>query len=205
MNKDTIIKIIKSGYITKELKVAYRFMLLSRGCSEEDIKILDDYDFIVKEKKEASVNVGYYKPLNKRAKRNLPQNLVCQDSTSEVYNRRDHTLYSLNGNGPLTKGRLAWSIIKLYQSEFNPTYEEISQLFNHKLKLPSKTLIEESVLDTLRPDKQKRFYYHESDYLESKDGILYAVSSQWSLDKMEEIINFARSVDFNVEIINTDS
>ena len=64
-------------------------------------------------------------------------------STSEAYNKRDHTLYSLNGKEPVTKGRLVWSIISLYQELFKPSYEELSQLFNRKLNLLGNTVIDE--------------------------------------------------------------
>ena len=123
-------------------------------------------------------------------------------STSKAYNKRDHTLYSLNGKEPVTKGRLVWSIISLYQEQFKPSYEELSQLFNRKLNLLGNTVIDEVSLDALRADKQKRFYYHEADLLISADGIRYAVSNQWSKDKMDEVISFAHSLGWSVEVTN---
>ena len=123
-------------------------------------------------------------------------------STSEAYNKRDHTLYSLNGKEPVTKGRLVWSIICLYQEQYKPIYEDISQLFNRKLNLLGNTVIDEASLDALRADKQKRFYYHEADLLISADGIRYAVSNQWSKDKMNEVISFAQANSWKVEVIN---
>jgi hypothetical protein len=127
--------------------------------------------------------------------------LVCLTSTSEAYNNRDHTLYSLNGEAPVTKGRLVWSIIKLYQEQHNPTCEEVSQLFNRELNLLGNTVINELSLDALRPDRQKRFYYHESDLLVSKDGIRYAVSNQWAISKMDAIVSFAQDKGWKVEVI----
>lgn len=120
-----------------------------------------------------------------------------------AYKNRDHTLYSLNGEVPVTKGRLVWSIIKLYQEQNNPTFVEVSQLFNYKLNLLGNTVINELSLDALRPDRQKRFYYHESDLLVSKDGIRYAVSNQWSINKMNKIISFAQSLGWKVGIIQS--
>lgn len=43
------------------------------------------------------------------------------------------------------------------------------------------TVIDEASLSVLRPDRQKRFYYHESDFIVSKDGIRYVVSNQWAI------------------------
>lgn len=161
MNKRDIITIIENGDINNDLKVAYKFMLLSKGYTTEEIRILDNYDFFVREKQPCETNDNKtecqieYVPLRNRRKKSMPKSLVCLTSTSEIYNKRDHTIYSLNDNEPVTKGRLVWSVINLYQKEYNPTYEEVSQLFNHKLNLLGKTIIDESSLDALRPDKQR--------------------------------------------------
>ena len=205
MASKNIIKIIEKGDIAKDLKSAYKFMLLSRGYSAEEVKILDDYVFYVRKKgpdESATKKLRNEEPLKKRRKNRLPENLVCLTSTSEAYNKKDHTLYSLNGKEPVTKGRLVWSIINFYQELYNPTYEEVSQLFTRKLNLLGKTVIDEASLDSLRADRQKRFYFHEDDLLLSADGIRYAVSSQWSKDKMDEIISFARSINCKVKIVN---
>ncbi len=199
--------LLESNSIAKELKEAYSFMLLSRGYSADDIRILDEYDFAISRRGLESDSPNNYnghginKPLRDRKKKNLPKSLVCLSSKSEVYNKRDHTLYSFNDSEPLTKGRLVWSIISKYQRDFNPTFEEVSQLYNNKLNLLRNTIIDIASLDALRPDKQKRFYYHNSDFLNSKDGVKYTVSNQWSIDKMNEIISFARSKGWKVDVI----
>lgn len=209
MTKVSIKDLLDSSNIAQDLREAYSFMLLSRGYTFEDIKELDDYVFLARKKelgdnaledriKEKTETVS----LRQRKKKNLPKNLVCLTSNSEAYNKRDHTLYSLNGSEPLTKGRLVWSIVCLYQERYNPIYEEVNQLFNHKLNLLRRTIIDMVSFDALRPDKQKRFYYHETDWLESKDGIKYAVSNQWSADKMDKVISFVRSEGWSVEVIN---
>ncbi len=201
MATKNIINIIEKGDIAKELKSAYKFMLLSRGYSADEVQILDEYDFFVRKREPgdspATAHVGD-EPLKKGRKKSLPKTLVCLTSTSKAYNKRDHTLYSLNGKEPVTKGRLVWSIISLYQELFKPSYEELSQLFNRKLNLLGNTVIDEVSLDALRADKQKRFYYHEADLLISADGIRYAVSNQWSKDKMDEVISFAHSIGWSV-------
>lgn len=52
MAKRNIINLLDNSNIGKELKRALSFMLLSRGYTAEEIKVLDDYDFSVS--KEAS-------------------------------------------------------------------------------------------------------------------------------------------------------
>jgi hypothetical protein len=211
MAKESINDLLDNSNITQQLKEAYTFMLLSKGYSAEEIKILDDYVFIVRKKELGELeDVDNLEPVDStppkvRKKRSLPKNLVCLTSESEAYNKRDHTLYSLNDSEPLPKGRFIWSVISLYQRKFNPTYEEVNHLFNYKLNLPKKTIIDKSSLDSLRPDRQKRFFSYESDILESKDGIQYAVSNQWSIDKMDIIISFARSNGWKVEVNNPTS
>ena len=50
MATKNIIKLLEKGNVTKDLKVAYSFMLLSRGYSADEIKALDDYDFLIRKK-----------------------------------------------------------------------------------------------------------------------------------------------------------
>ena len=203
MATKNIIKLLEKGNVAKDLKVAYSFMLLSRGYSADDIKVLDDYDFLIRKKNSKTTDdtdqIDNAIPRN-RKQRSLPNNLVCLTSTSEAYNNRDHTLYSLNGEAPVTKGRLVWSIIKLYQEQHNPSFEEVSQKFNRELNLLRNTVINELSLNALRPDRQKRFYYHDSDLLVSKDGIRYAVSNQWAISKMDTVLSFAQANGWKVAV-----
>lgn len=211
MAKDDIINLLDNSNITNDLKEAYSFMLLSRGYSIDDLKILDDYVFLVRKKEYREIdntketNAANLDNLRKRKQRSLPKNPVCFTSTSDVYSKRDHTLYSFNGNEPVTKGRLVWMIIKLYQEQHNPTFEEASQLFNRELNLLKNTVIDDSSLANLKPGKQKRFYYHESDMLVSKDDVRYAVSNQWTINKMDEIISFACSMGWKVEVFKPET
>ena len=48
MATKNIIKLLEKGNVAKDLKVAYSFMLLSRGYSADEIKALDDYDFLIR-------------------------------------------------------------------------------------------------------------------------------------------------------------
>ena len=47
MATKNIINTIEKGYIANDLKSAYKFMLLSRGYSADEVQILDEYDFFV--------------------------------------------------------------------------------------------------------------------------------------------------------------
>ena len=206
MANNDIINLLDKGNIAKDLKMAYSFMLLSRGYTADEIKVLDDYVFMVRKKgfEDVSNSKNEYVTQRKRKQKSLPKIPVCFTSTSNAYNKKDHTIYSFNGSEPITKGRLAWSIIRLYQQEYAPTYEEVRDLFNYKLHLLRNTVIDESSLELLRADRQSRFYYHEYDLIESKDGIRYAVSNQWSIKKMDEIISFAQAKGWKVEVIKPE-
>jgi hypothetical protein len=207
MAKRNIINLLGNSNIGKELKRALSFMLLSRGYTAEEIKVLDDYDFSVSKRAfrdTPNIIQDGSDPHRRRKQRSLPKNPVCLTSTSEAYNKRDHTLYSLNGHEPVTKGRLVWSVVKLYQEIFSPTFEEASLLFNQELDLLGYTVIDEASLAALRPDRQKRFYYHESDFIVSKDGIRYAVSNQWAISKMDAVVSFAQNKGWEVEVIKPE-
>ena len=207
MARRNIINLLNNSNIGKELKRALSFMLLSRGFTVDEIKVLDDYDFSVIKRGFRDTVSNIQNDSNshrKRKQRSIPKSPVCLTSTSEAYNKRDHTLYSLNGHEPVTKGRLVWSIIKLYQEVFSPTFEEASLLFNQKLDLLGYTIIDEASLATLRPDRQKRFYYHESDFIVSKDSVRYAVSNQWAISKMDAVVSFAQDKGWEVSVVKPE-
>jgi len=207
MENRNIINLLGNSNIGKELKRALSFMLLSRGYTPEEIKVLDDYDFSVYKRgiRDTSNNKQDGSESHiRRKQRSLPKNPVCLTSTSEAYNKRDHTLYSLNVHEPVTKGRLVWSVVKLYQEIFSPTFEEVRLLFNQKLDLLGYTIIDETSLTALRPDRQKRFYYHESDLIVSKDGIRYTVSNQWAINKMDAVVSFAQDKGWDIAVIKPE-
>jgi hypothetical protein len=92
----------------------------------------------------------------------------------------------------------------LYQEIFSPTFEEVRLLFNQKLDLLGYTIIDETSLTALRPDRHKRFYYHESDLIVSKDGIRYAVSNQWAINKMDAVVSFAQDKGWDIAVIKPE-
>lgn len=50
MATKNIVKLLEKGNVAKDLKVAYSFLLLSRGYSADEIKVLDDYVFSIRKK-----------------------------------------------------------------------------------------------------------------------------------------------------------
>jgi hypothetical protein len=77
MATKNIIKLLEKGNVTKDLKVAYSFMLLSRGYSADEIKALDDYDFLIRKKSSKITGetnqMDVATPRN-RKQRSLPKN-----------------------------------------------------------------------------------------------------------------------------------
>ena len=48
MATKNIIKLLEKSNVAKDLKMAYSFMLLSRGYSADEIKALDDFEFLIR-------------------------------------------------------------------------------------------------------------------------------------------------------------
>ena len=84
MAKNDIINLLDKGNIAKDLKVAYSFMLLSRGYTADEIKVLDDYVFMVRKKgfEEVTNAKDEREAHRKRKQRSLPKNPVCLTSIS---------------------------------------------------------------------------------------------------------------------------
>ena len=78
MATKNIIKLLEKGNVTKDLKVAYSFMLLSRGYSADEIKALDDYDFLIMKK--SSKITGETNQMDVATPRNRKQRIMSGDS-----------------------------------------------------------------------------------------------------------------------------
>jgi hypothetical protein len=78
MATKNIIKLLEKGNVTKDLKVAYSFMLLSRGYSADEIKALDDYDFLIRKK--SSKITGETNQMDVATPRNRKQRIMSGDS-----------------------------------------------------------------------------------------------------------------------------
>lgn len=118
-----------------------------------------------------------------------------------VYERsgHDYTRYSLDGSEYLSKKKFALVVVTKYV-KLHPekTLEELLKVFPHHWRPGTGVICEVSQI----PPKQLndgRYHTKPSQVLRSADGHLFAVTTQWTKDTIQHMVNFAKSQDWDVK------
>jgi thioredoxin reductase len=97
------------------------------------------------------------------------------------------------------KNRLVLSIIKEYVNRQNPSFEELSKVFDKSLQgsLGVVTLYDDAIKIS---DAAKRFFLKEEDGITLKDKKV-VVCTQWGIFNIVKFIKQAQTLGFNIETI----
>lgn len=134
--------------------------------------------------------------------------IIIDESTGEESMiSRDHTQYSLDGNEFMGKGRFVTYFIQKYVAKHKGmTFEELKEVFPDSLLDPGYKFI--GLLCTVSAydgwdNAYKNRRYHP-DWLKSKlissDGVEFYVNTQWTLNSVQNIIQIAKSDNWNVMV-----
>lgn len=107
---------------------------------------------------------------------------------------RDYSKYRFN-DMELGKGRLALEIIKHHLNQ-NPN-KPIEALIHDFVNIPhSQPIIEslEAARKVAKDTGRARYFIYDNDILTTNDGVKYVVSSQWSKDNIEDMIETTNEV-----------
>ena len=125
------------------------------------------------------------------------------DSQNESLNNtskrvKDNTKYSLNGIDFHPKNRFVRELVKEYvRLHPEKTYAELEQIFPPTLQGSYGVFQSLDYIHT-RSYNGNRFFTNEDETLKSSDGIVFAVSSEWSKNNIPNIIKVAKGLGFNV-------
>jgi len=97
------------------------------------------------------------------------------------------------------KNRLVLAIIKNYVEQHNPTYEELSKVFDKSLQgsLGVVELYSEAVKIS---DASKRFFLKDEDIIDLSNAKV-VVCTQWGIFNIVKFIKQAKSLGFNIDTI----
>jgi len=111
---------------------------------------------------------------------------------------RDKTKYMFQGK-VYAKNRLVLAIIKNYVEQHNPTYEELSKVFDKSLQgsLGVVELYSEAVKIS---DASKRFFLKDEDIIDLSNAKV-VVCTQWGIFNIVKFIKQAKSLGFNIDTI----
>lgn len=113
--------------------------------------------------------------------------------------QRDKTKYALDNDSYLAKNQFALAVVRKYvRLHPEKTYYELKRLFPDDWQGSMGVI--RKLVDISSTQKEERRYYVESyNLLSSKDGLQFAVTTQWNKDNIKYLVNFAKSQGWSVK------
>lgn len=133
--------------------------------------------------------------IKERKKTEINTVLTYGNNQSVAKNNKDYTHYSILGGSSLAKNRFVLEVVRKFVNEHPGTYNEYAKIFN-ALKSDAQGVVKE--YNSLLENQIRNYFTSEKDCLVSIDGVKFVVCNQWSIDKMQPIIQFANSQGYNV-------
>lgn len=113
-------------------------------------------------------------------------------------NGRDNTRFSLDGGAFLAKGRFVLAVVRKYVT-LHPekSYEEILSVFPDKLGItvvikPLSQISQKQISD-------RRYFTSPNEIIRSRDGVEFAVTTQWTIVTVQNIVDVARAQGWDVK------
>lgn len=115
--------------------------------------------------------------------------------------RKNKAMFSINGKGEFGVGRLALEIVRMV-SENNPelTYEGLKKIFN-SWRENIKKIDDITAWKLTTRDNYKNTRWFEKYPIKSNDGVFFAVSTQWGIFNINNIIKSGREYGLNINRI----
>ena len=124
--------------------------------------------------------------------------LSKSSATSAISSGRDNTRYSLDGSAFLSKGRFALAVVNKYvRIHPDKRYEEILTAFPDNFGIS--VVIKQLNHISQKQLNDRRFFCSANEILRSSDGIVFAVTTQWTISTIQNIVNFAKSQGWDVK------
>lgn len=182
---------------------------LTELCSEQGVKDLRN---LLEMKLSGS---GIAKPLIERIIANLDIIIVRRTAKTTQRKPQDHrdllsyqqvstgkTLYSVDGKGMYGVGRLALTIVQeVVRRNPSLTFYDLTVLFNTRRE-NIKSVEEIKLWKQQCNDSHKNSRWFERDTLTSCDGIKFAVSTQWGIFNIDNIILVGRRMGLEIKKLN---
>lgn len=176
-------------HITESLKT-YLLEKYEDTFSEEDIRgMLSTLIFTAKDKEQ--------KPIVVQTKV-TPQPSYKEDVKTKTKAKYDYTKYSLNGGPWLGKGRFVHSLVSTYMKQHpNTTFQELEQMFPPELQGSFGVV---KTMEYVSKNNDRRRYFDKTDeILRTGDGVFFAVSTQWGIGNISNIVRRAKDLGFTVK------
>ena len=116
-----------------------------------------------------------------------------------IESSRDKTKYSFNGM-VLGKGRLVLEIVKEYSKRNSKTFDGLKEIFSNEMQGSTGVINSMEFIEKKYQGKsKKRHFVKEDEILISSDNVEFAVSTEWGIGNISNILDFALKEGFQVE------
>lgn len=187
--------VLASANFSKELTTSVMW-LISKGIDIRCVKF-SPYTF----KNDILLDINQIIPLPEAESYLIKIKERIMERQIAIQTSKDKTKYIFNGL-ILGKGRFVFEVVREYLSR-NPSssFHELLQRFPSNLQgstgvINTLDFIENKYSNSIK----KRHYVNESDILISGDNIRFAVSTEWGIDNISNIVELARNEQYEFEI-----
>lgn len=121
------------------------------------------------------------------------------ETEKSITHTLDHTLYSLNGGEPLKKNRFVLEMVSTYVKQHpEATFSTLESIFKPELQGSFGVI---RTLDFIKKKNftGKRYFLKENEILHSSDNVLFAVSSEWGKDNIDNIEKIATKLGYTIK------
>lgn len=128
-----------------------------------------------------------------------PKQIEIQEILPKTNPNRDKTKYMFGGR-VCAKNRLVLSVIVQYVKDTNPTYEQLSKVFDKSLQ-GSLGVVEVYENAIKVSDAKKRYFLSPNEILHLNDGTKVVVCTQWGIFNIVRFIKQAQILGYKIETI----
>lgn len=118
---------------------------------------------------------------------------------NEISGKKDNTRFSLDGSAFLPKNKFALAVVRKYvQLHPDKTLEELLKVFPHHWRSGTGVICETSQISP-KQLQDGRYHTKPTEVLCSADGHQFAVTTQWNINTIQNMVNFAKSQGWEVK------
>ncbi len=126
---------------------------------------------------------------------------VCNHTSSSSKKKGKRAMFRLNGQGPYNKRQFVYAAVKMYLGKYpNVTYEELEKAFPRELQGSYGVIARMSFIKNKQQNGYEfmgRYFTDDSLLLQTKDGVIFAVCTQWG-DQFPNVLNNVRRFGWTV-------
>lgn len=185
--------VLASANFSKELTSSVLW-LINKGIDIKCVKLT-----LYQHKEDLLLDVSQIIPLSESEDYLIKIKEKNEERKKVIESSRDNTKYLFNGL-LLGKGRFVLAVVREYLNQNSKTFEELKQIFLDEMQGSTGVINTMELIRVKYNGKsKKRHFVKEDEILSSSDNIDFAVSTEWGIGNIHNILKFAVKEGFQFE------